>query len=126
MFKIRQYRIAHLPGHRDHCGQDRHKFLAGTCSTKYFPEVSLDRPDKAIKENDIQDPMENRWNTMDPRLVDIIIAVVAFAVLVILMVLLPLYLSAGIAYLIAIIIFIIMISGAGIMINLKANPGKAK
>jgi type II secretory pathway component PulM len=70
--------------------------------------------------------MENKWNTMDPRLRDIIIAVVAFAVLVILLVLLPLYLSAGIAYLIAILVFIIMMSGAGIMINLKANPGKAK
>jgi len=70
--------------------------------------------------------MENIWNTMDPRLMDIIISVVAFVALLILMVLLPLYLSAGIAYLIAIIVFIIMMSGAGIMINLKAKPGKAK
>jgi hypothetical protein len=65
--------------------------------------------------------METALNTMDPRLKDIIISVAAFAVLLLLIAILPLFLSAGIAYLAAIIVFIIVMSGAGILINQKAK-----
>jgi hypothetical protein len=65
--------------------------------------------------------MENVLNTMDPRLRDILISVAAFGVLLLLIAILPLIFGGGIAFLAAIIVFIIMMSGAGIMVNQKAK-----
>lgn len=56
---------------------------------------------------------------MDARLLDVLIGVTGFAVLVILLAVLPLVISAGPAYLIAIIVFILFLSGAGYMVNEK-------
>ncbi len=56
---------------------------------------------------------------MDARLLDVLIAVTGFVILVILLAVLPLVISAGPAYLIAIIIFIVFLSGAGYMVNEK-------
>ena len=56
---------------------------------------------------------------MDARLLDVIIGVTGFAILVILLALLPMVFSSGPAYLIAIIVFILFLSGAGYMVNEK-------
>jgi hypothetical protein len=56
---------------------------------------------------------------MDARLLDVLIGVTGFIVLIILLAVLPLVISAGPAYLIAIIVFILFLSGAGYMINEK-------
>ncbi|MFY9749088.1 MAG: hypothetical protein WAK75_02555 [Methanoregula sp.] len=56
---------------------------------------------------------------MDARLLDVIIGVTGFALLVILLAVLPLAISAGPAYLIAIIFFVLFLSGAGYMVNEK-------
>lgn len=65
--------------------------------------------------------MENARTTMDPRIMDIIISAAAFAVLLVLIEILPLILNEGIAYLVAIIVFIGVMSMAGIMLNRKAK-----
>jgi len=57
--------------------------------------------------------------TMDPRLRDILISVAAFAVLLLLIAVLPLIIGGGIAFLAALIVFIVMMSVAGIMVNQK-------
>ncbi|MFZ1898726.1 MAG: hypothetical protein WB986_09000 [Methanoregula sp.] len=56
---------------------------------------------------------------MDARLLDVLIGVTGFIVLVILLAVLPLVISAGPAYLIAILVFILFLSGAGYMVNEK-------
>jgi hypothetical protein len=56
---------------------------------------------------------------MDARLLDVLIGVTGFALLVILLAALPLVISAGPAYLVAIIIFVLFLSGAGYMVNEK-------
>ena len=57
---------------------------------------------------------------MDPRLMDILSAVGSFILFLLLVIFLPdLIQSAGIAYLIAIIVFIISMSGAGYIIGEK-------
>jgi hypothetical protein len=56
---------------------------------------------------------------MDARLLDVIIGVIAFLILVALLTLLPMVMTAGIAYLTAIIIFILFLSGAGYLVNEK-------
>jgi uncharacterized membrane protein len=58
---------------------------------------------------------------MDARLLDVLIGVTGFVVLVILLAVLPLVISAGPAYLIAIIVFILFLSGAGYMVNEKIS-----
>lgn len=58
---------------------------------------------------------------MDPRIMDIIISVAAFAVFLLLIGILPLFLNAAIAYLAAIVVFIAIMCIAGIMINQKAK-----
>jgi hypothetical protein len=65
--------------------------------------------------------METVRKAMDPRLVDIIIAVAAFAAFLLLIEVLPLFLNTAIAYLAAMIIFIAIMASAGIMINQKAK-----
>ncbi len=65
--------------------------------------------------------MESITKTMSPRLMDILISVASFAVLLILIAVLPMFLSGGIAYLTALIIFMIVIGYAGIMMNRKTK-----
>lgn len=56
---------------------------------------------------------------MDSRLLDVIIGVACFIILVVLLAFLPMVLpeSPGIAYLAAILIFILALSGAGYIVN---------
>ncbi len=54
---------------------------------------------------------------MDERLLDVIIGLAAFLVLVILLAVLPMAAPAGPAYLSAIIVFTLVLSGAGYLVN---------
>lgn len=54
---------------------------------------------------------------MDARVLDILSAVVSFIVLLVLFLVLPMVLEAGIAYLLAIVLFILTMSWAGFYIN---------
>ena len=54
---------------------------------------------------------------MDARLLDVVLGLMSFFILVVLISVLPMIMSAGIAYLVAIIIFILVLSGAGYMVN---------
>ncbi|MDD1709916.1 MAG: hypothetical protein LUQ37_03290 [Methanoregulaceae archaeon] len=65
--------------------------------------------------------METVRNTMDPRIVDIALSAGAFVVFLILIWLLPLLANDGIAYLAAIILFVIIVSAAGILLNQRAK-----
>jgi hypothetical protein len=56
---------------------------------------------------------------MDARLLDVVIGVIAFLILVALLAVLPMIITSGIAYLAAIIIFILFLSGAGYLVNEK-------
>ncbi len=59
---------------------------------------------------------------MDERLLDVIIGLAGFIILVTMLAVLPILLGAGlagIAYLAAIIIFIVFLSGAGYLVNEK-------
>lgn len=56
---------------------------------------------------------------MDARLLDVIIGVIAFLILIALLAILPMVMTAGIAYLAAIIIFTLVLSGAGYLVNEK-------
>lgn len=56
---------------------------------------------------------------MDPRLLDLVIGVVALLVMIVLIVGLPLVLPSGPAYLLAIVIFLVLMSFAGYVINEK-------
>jgi len=54
---------------------------------------------------------------MDSRLLDVIISVLNFCILVVLLALLPMVMEPGVAYLTAITIFIVGLSGAGYLVN---------
>jgi hypothetical protein len=56
---------------------------------------------------------------MDERLLDVIIGFAAFLTLIVLLAVLPMFMAAGIGYLIAIIGFILFLSGAGYWVNEK-------
>jgi len=56
---------------------------------------------------------------MDARLLDVIIGVAAFLVLIAMLAVLPMIMVAGAAYIIAIIIFVVFLSGAGYLVNEK-------
>jgi hypothetical protein len=56
---------------------------------------------------------------MDARLLDVIIGLAGFFILVTMLAVLPMIMVAGIAYLAAIIIFIMFLSGAGYLVNEK-------
>jgi len=56
---------------------------------------------------------------MDARLLDVVLGLVSFIILVALLAILPMILAPGIAYLAAILGFIIVLSGAGYMVNEK-------
>ena len=56
---------------------------------------------------------------MDSRLLDVIIGLSGFFILVVMLAILPMIMVSGIAYLAAIVIFIIFLSGAGYLVNEK-------
>lgn len=56
---------------------------------------------------------------MDERLLDVIIGFAAFLVLVVLLAVLPMAIAPGIGYIVAIIVFILFLSGAGYLVNAK-------
>ena len=56
---------------------------------------------------------------MDARLLDVVIGLSAFVILVILLAILPMALPAAVAYLAAIVGFMIFLSGAGYLVNDK-------
>lgn len=56
---------------------------------------------------------------MDERLLDVIIGMAAFLILIVMLAVLPMVMAAGIAYLVAIIVFIFFLSGAGYLVNEK-------
>jgi hypothetical protein len=56
---------------------------------------------------------------MDARLLDVIIGLSGFFILIVMLAVLPMLMMAGIAYLGAIVIFIMFLSGAGYLVNKK-------
>ena len=56
---------------------------------------------------------------MDARLLDVIIGLSGFFILVVMLAILPMVMVSGIAYLAAIVIFVIFLSGAGYLVNEK-------
>jgi hypothetical protein len=56
---------------------------------------------------------------MDARLLDVIIGLSGFIILIVMLAVLPMIMVSGLAYLGAIIIFILFLSGAGILVNEK-------
>jgi hypothetical protein len=56
---------------------------------------------------------------MDARLLDVIIGLLGFLILVVMLAVLPMVMVAGAAYLAAIVIFILFLSGAGYLVNDK-------
>jgi len=56
---------------------------------------------------------------MDARLLDVIIGLSGFFILIVMLAVLPMLMVAGIAYLGAIVIFIMFLSGAGYLVNKK-------
>jgi hypothetical protein len=56
---------------------------------------------------------------MDARLLDVIIGLSGFLILIVMLAVLPMVMVAGAAYLAAIVIFILFLSGAGYMVNDK-------
>jgi len=56
---------------------------------------------------------------MDARLLDVVIGVAAFLILIAMLAILPMIMIAGAAHIIAIVIFVIFLSGAGYLVNEK-------
>jgi hypothetical protein len=56
---------------------------------------------------------------MDARLLDVVIGVMAFIILIVMLAVLPMALPAAYGYLAAIVIFILVLSGAGYLVNEK-------
>ena len=56
---------------------------------------------------------------MDARLLDVIIGLAGFFILIVMLAVLPMIMVAGMAYLAAIVIFIVFLSGAGYLVNEK-------
>jgi hypothetical protein len=56
---------------------------------------------------------------MDARLLDVIIGLSGFFILIVMLAVLPMVMVAGAAYLAAIVIFILFLSGAGYLVNEK-------
>jgi hypothetical protein len=56
---------------------------------------------------------------MDARLLDVIVGLAGFLVLIVMLAVLPMVMVAGAAYLAAIVIFILFLSGAGYLVNEK-------
>lgn len=64
-------------------------------------------------------PFTMKIPVMDQRLLDVFIGVSGFFVLIIMLAILPMIMMAGVAYLAAILIFILFLSGAGYLVNEK-------
>jgi hypothetical protein len=64
-------------------------------------------------------PPATKNELMDARLLDVIIGLIAFLILIALLAVLPMVMTAGIAYIAAIIVFILVLSGAGYLVNEK-------
>ena len=64
-------------------------------------------------------PSEAKTPVMDARLLDVIIGLSGFFILVVMLAILPMIMVSGIAYLAAIVIFIVFLSGAGYLVNEK-------
>ena len=64
-------------------------------------------------------PFTAKIHVMDARLLDVIIGLSGFLVLIVLLAVLPMVMVSGVAYLAAIVIFILFLSGAGILVNEK-------
>ena len=56
---------------------------------------------------------------MDARLLDVIIGLSGFLILIVMLAVFPMIMVSGVAYLAAIVIFILFLSGAGILVNEK-------
>jgi len=56
---------------------------------------------------------------MDARLLDVIIGLSGFLVLIVMLAVLPMMMVSGVAYIAAIVIFILFLSGAGYLVNEK-------
>jgi hypothetical protein len=56
---------------------------------------------------------------MDARLLDVIIGLLGFLILILMLAVLPMVMVSGLAYLTAIVIFILFLSGAGYLVNEK-------
>jgi hypothetical protein len=56
---------------------------------------------------------------MDARLLDVILGLSGFLILIVMLALLPMVMVGGAAYLAAIVIFILFLSGAGYLVNEK-------
>lgn len=59
--------------------------------------------------------------TLDVRILDVIYAIGSFVVFLALLIVLPKIISPGIAYLLAIIVFIVVMTGVGYLVNEKIN-----
>ena len=64
-------------------------------------------------------PFTAKISVMDARLLDVIIGLSGFLLLIVLLAVLPMMMVAGVAYITAIVIFIIFLSGAGYLVNEK-------
>ena len=64
-------------------------------------------------------PFTAKIPVMDARLLDVIIGLSGFLVLIVMLAVLPLVMVSGVAYLAAIVIFILFLSGAGYLVNEK-------
>jgi hypothetical protein len=60
-----------------------------------------------------------KFPAMDARLLDVIIGLSGFLILIVMLAVLPMVMVAGVAYLAAIVIFILFLSGAGYLVNEK-------
>jgi hypothetical protein len=64
-------------------------------------------------------PFTAKTSVMDARLLDVIIGLSGFLVLIVMLAVLPMMMVSGVAYLTAIVIFILFLSGAGYLVNEK-------
>jgi len=64
-------------------------------------------------------PFTAKISVMDARLLDVIIGLSGFLLLIVMLAVLPMMMISGVAYLTAIVIFILFLSGAGYLVNEK-------
>ena len=64
-------------------------------------------------------PFTAKIPVMYARLLDVILGLSGFLILIVMLALLPMVMVAGVAYLAAIVIFILFLSGAGYLVNEK-------
>jgi hypothetical protein len=64
-------------------------------------------------------PFTAKIPVMDARLLDVVIGLAGFLILIVMLAVLPMVMVSGAAYLAAIVIFILFLSGAGYLVNEK-------